>query len=590
MTKKTTIFFRSKSYILLSFLIICIISIGIKGCKDENPLPIITGISPDCSSEHGGVEITITGKNFGDGKVSRINFGSTIIPETDFKLSHTPKITYSGGERGGVDHIRFKNPPGNPGDIIEVSVSGEVALLTITSNKFEFSYEASPQITEIIPASGSTDGGTEVKIIGSLFTSPCIADLGGAPIDDLKVNSDPITGETTITGVTTSHDPGNVNLNLTCTPEDCPVSDVLQGFEYIGAGVTEHGNTIPIGGTWQYVEIGDITNDHQNDIVVASYDRNTGAAKIVSIDGATYKETIIDLPSGSSPRGIVLADFDPVNNNGLDVALALEGLNQVAVLINDGNGFENSPPFLAINIGNSPYGITTGDFDKDGYIDDLAAPNLSGASFSIILGNDDGTFSSNLEFEVISNNGTASPNAITSGNFFGSGISDIGLVSSTTDEAYVFYNTSSDGDISFYQDILVVQNKPLSVISGDFSNDELDDIAAINNASNTLSFHEQFSTGGFDSHYFIPIDDAPFVMTRGNFGPNGWLVIGYRGASNLFELRDGLIRKNLYKLMSTADELILSIAAGDLDNDGIDDLVFGMEDGDSIVIVLSSLY
>lgn len=573
MTKKISNFFLNKNFIIIVFVLCLILSLGSKGCEEDFALPMIQSITPNCSDEHGDIEVTIQGQNLSDDIVRQVNFGDITI--TDIRLTHGPY--------GKYDFIRFKNPPGTPGSTVEVTVP-----IPVETGKIEFSYKAYPDITAIIPASGSTEGGTEVRIVGNNFTSPCTAELGGSSIDELIVES-----STSIIGVTTAHEPGFVNLVLTSTPEYCPARDILQGFEYFGeGGVPEIGTTIPIGGNRQYVAIGDITNDLQNDndIVVASYDETTGAAYIVTIDGATYEETIITLPTGSSPRGITLTDFDPANGNGLDLAVALEGPDEVAILINNGSGYNTSTPILAIEVGNGPFGITHGDFDMDGLSDDLATPNYSGASFSVIIGNDDGTFSSpSSNFPV---SPTSTPIAITTGDFYGNDIIDIGVVSSVTNEVSVFYNTTSGSSISFHHEILSDEDEPLSVIGADFNGDGLDDIATVNKSS-TLSYRYQDNGGGFGSLQYKTVGENPFVMASGNFGTNGWLVIGYRGTDtypNLFDLRDGLDRTGLYQLISTADGLILSIASGDLDNDGIDDLVFGMEDGGSIVIVLSSDY
>ena len=103
------------------------------------------------------------------------------------------------------------------------------------------------------------------------------------------------------------------------------------------------------------------------------------------------------LPLGSSPRGVVCADFDEDGVQDLAVASA----NTNSVVIARGNGANGVPDgtFAAgvtYAAGTAPARLVAGDWNGDGILD-LAVANNSSASVSILRGlgagaRGDGTF------------------------------------------------------------------------------------------------------------------------------------------------------------------------------------------------------
>src|SRR5213078_1282616 len=72
-----------------------------------------------------------------------------------------------------------------------------------------FTYVAAPTVTGIAPASGATAGGTAVTISGAGFQTGATVSLGGARLTVATINA------TTITGTTTAHAAGAVNVIVT---------------------------------------------------------------------------------------------------------------------------------------------------------------------------------------------------------------------------------------------------------------------------------------------------------------------------------------------------------------------------------------
>ena len=118
------------------------------------------------------------------------------------------------------------------------------------------------------------------------------------------------------------------------------------------------------------------------------------------------------------------------------------------------------------DVGNNPFGIAVGDFNRDKKLD-LAVPNLGSATVSILLGNGDGTF-----------NPDESPIAVGSG--------------------------------------------PISVAVGDFNRDKKLDLAVANNGSNDVSILQGDGNGNFDLLSTILVEGTtPLFVTVGSFNTKG---------------------------------------------------------------------
>jgi hypothetical protein len=88
-----------------------------------------------------------------------------------------------------------------------------------------------------------------------------------------------------------------------------------------------------------------------------------------------------DLGMTSLPSGLALADFDA--DQRPDVAVALYGDNQVAVLRNAGAGALAGTPVL-LSSGVAPRSVAIGDVNNDGK-PDLISANFSDNTISIFL-------------------------------------------------------------------------------------------------------------------------------------------------------------------------------------------------------------
>jgi FG-GAP-like repeat len=137
------------------------------------------------------------------------------------------------------------------------------------------------------------------------------------------------------------------------------------------------------------------------DLVVSLQDVSALATLLGNGDGTfAYAGTASAAVVDDSPRGVVLADF---NHDGkLDAAVATESLDEVDVLLGNGDG--TFQPETSYTVGGFPEAVVAADFNGDGILD-LASADSFGtdeldASVSVLLGNGNGTFQAAQQFGV----------------------------------------------------------------------------------------------------------------------------------------------------------------------------------------------
>jgi hypothetical protein len=176
--------------------------------------PTVLGITPATGPTAGGTEVTISGVNFAaDASVTIGGATATNIRV----VSSSSILAMTAAHQAG------------PADVT-VTVAGVASTL---SSAFTFVTLPPPTISSIVPASGSTEGGTTVTITGTNFAVGATVTIGGVAATGVTfVNS------TTLQAITGVHAAGAVDVVVTATGQSATLSGRY-------AYVTAPQNTLP---------------------------------------------------------------------------------------------------------------------------------------------------------------------------------------------------------------------------------------------------------------------------------------------------------------------------------------------------------
>jgi hypothetical protein len=246
-----------------------------------------------------------------------------------------------------------------------------------------------------------------------------------------------------------------------------PVSTALTVLKNDGAGgFAVQTPTYSTGEQNTGVFVADLDNDGKLDAAVSLFSGNM-AVLLGNGDGSFGAVTSLATPLGA------LGDF---NGDGkLDVAGALfSGPDMApghvaAVVLGQGNGGFTLPGSMS-QVGTSPAGMTTGDFDRDGRLD-LAVVNFNSNDVTILLGNGDGTFTAAPSLAT----GTG-PNGVAAADFNCDGFLDLVVTNAGTGSTTVsvFLGT---GDGKFMDGVpFEVGAGPGFPRIGDFNGDHAPDV------------------------------------------------------------------------------------------------------------------
>jgi hypothetical protein len=128
--------------------------------------------------------------------------------------------------------------------------------------------------------------------------------------------------------------------------------------------------------------------------VIASAGGARGTATLIvgpSLQSLSFSANRTLSVGATHPKGVVVADFD--GDGKPDIAVSLFDTNSIAVFLNQDTGTFGTPIMTAVQVSNNIGVLAVGDFNEDGK-QDLVVSTISGAGQDnlVLLGKGDGTF------------------------------------------------------------------------------------------------------------------------------------------------------------------------------------------------------
>jgi subtilisin-like proprotein convertase family protein len=483
--------------------------------------------------------------------------GQSAAIRTGFANPLIAIVTDIGGNAVSGVTVTFTAPAG-----LTPSLTFSNASSTITEPTNAFGQASSGAMT----ANGIPGGPYNVQAsVGSLAVNFQLTNLGkslttfasltttAATIDVFGFGFTAPSGQLAFTDITTSTPVvAPVTLNTaTATTALTPQTTTSTGT-----------NTLPC-----WTELADINGDGKLDLITSLFETDSVTVQLGNGDGTFQTATTILIGTDFGPAEVHAVSLR--GNGTLDLIVGSFNLNQIAVLLGNGNGTFESPTFYTVGTStNTPTSLTAGDFNHDGKID-VATANTFNNNVSILLGNGNGALT--LQSSPIKVGRV--PQAIRAGDFNGDGYSDLAVANYEDGTVSILLNnkngtfattTVGDGANSGPQAL---------AITGSGISQRL---AVANFKANTISVMQNNGSGVFTIQTTVPVgkgpDDVNFAELNGDGLPDivvsnftdGTVDLLLGGSSGFTRDSAGPfpVGKNPY-----------SAAVGDLNQDGTPDLV-----------------
>jgi hypothetical protein len=224
-------------------------------------------------------------------------------------------------------------------------------------------------------------------------------------------------------------------------------------------------------------------------------------------------------------------DLATANSCGTDPTCKSNGT--VSILLGNGDGTFQSEVSYAV--GNDPLSVAVGAFDSDGTLD-LAVANRQDNTVTVLWGNGNGTFQEpGSTFDTDS-----SPDSVIVGDFNSDGMLDLAVSNRGSNDVSVLLNS---GDGSFQTAVnYEAGGQPYSVAAEDFIGSGNLDLVTANWKSNNVSVLIGNGDGTFQSPLTFAAGDNPVSVAVGGFEAYG---ISYPGTL----LKSGCAYRTAYSWM-----------------------------------------
>jgi hypothetical protein len=257
--------------------------------------------------------------------------------------------------------------------------------------------------------------------------------------------------------------------------------------------------------------LGDINGDGIPDLITSLYQTNSISVQLGNGDGTFKAATNVLIKANFGPAEAHLASLR--GNGTLDLIVASFNLNEIAVLLGNGNGTFGTPTFYTVgSTSNTPTSLTTGYFSGTGGNLDVAVANTGDNTVSILLGNGSGALT--VSGSPISVGHT--PQAIRAGDFNGDSYYDLAVANYSDGTVTILLNNTSGG---FTTSTISVgsgaHSGPQALAINGLGSSSL--LAVANYLDNTVSVMRSNGSGGFGTQTIVPVGKGPDDVNFADF-------------------------------------------------------------------------
>jgi hypothetical protein len=335
-----------------------------------------------------------------------------------------------------------------------------------------------------------------------------------------------------------------------------------------------------------FITTGDFNNDNRLDMVIVNYGTNTIGLLLGYGNGSFQDQKTYFTGYDSIPYSLAVGDFN--KDNQLDIAITNYGINNIHILLGDGNGsFANQQTYTTSRNSN-PASIAIGDFNNDDYLDIVVA-NYGTRNIGIFLNYGNGTFAPQTTYSIGSNSGLQH---VTVGDFNKDNALDIVIVDSNNDRIYIFLG-NGNGTFTIISTLDEIAGyRPVFAAVADFNKNNQPGLVVANYDGNKLFLAEGYSIkpSARQTNYFLRLASHPSTVAVSDFNNNNHLDIvvnGYEGSSVriLMDYDNGTFTRETS--FSTGNESNpQEICVSDLNNDSHTDIVTANMDSDNVGVLL----
>jgi hypothetical protein len=341
-----------------------------------------------------------------------------------------------------------------------------------------------------------------------------------------------------------------------------------------GDGTFAGARSVPLAGTEpRAVALGDVDGDGRLDVLTGN---SAGSVTVARGDGRGMfaAPALLDLGSLATATAAALADLD--GDGRMDLVIAQVGftpdVNAVATLRGAGDGGFGPP--LTFQVGKQPSGLAIADFDGDGR-PDVASADVGDDTVSVLLGRGDGSLGPARAFAA-----GPGPSSVVAGDFDGDGKIDL-VVADSTSSGAGWLRGNGDGTFAAPRTLPTALH-PQSVAAGDFDGDGRLDVVTAGRDTKEASVLLGNGDGTFQAarrfRLFSPGNDNQASVVTADIDHDGNLDLAValgESLSVLFGAGDGTFGRVVpsFAGLAFAGSPSYSLALGDVDGDGVDDVV-----------------